>query len=94
MAWIWVSSSPSTLPAATVRLTPRSFEAFVAPSAIFLKKEVPWVLMISETDTFLPSPPAEASFSDEQAVRAVMSSAALEAARTFRVSMGVPYPGQ
>ena len=49
MAWIWVSSSPSSLPAASVSSTPRSSAAASAPSCMATKNGLVVVLTISET---------------------------------------------
>ncbi len=56
MAWICVSSSPSALPAASVRSMPSFAAASFAPSSIATKKGFVVVFTMSETPTS-PEPP-------------------------------------
>ncbi|VXC29086.1 exported hypothetical protein [Arthrobacter sp. 9V] len=59
MAWIWVSSSPSALPAASLRSTPSASAAFFAPSCMETKNGLEVVLTISETPIFSSAPPLD-----------------------------------
>ncbi len=52
MAWIWVSSSPSALPAASFRSTPSAAAAFLAPSCMETKNGLVVVFTIRDTPTF------------------------------------------
>lgn len=56
IAWIWVSSSPSSLPADSVRFTPLAAAAVWAPSCMAMKNGFELVFTMSETP-MSPSPP-------------------------------------
>ena len=52
IAWIWVASSPSSLPAAVVMVTLLALPAASAPFCIAMKNGFVLVLVISVTATF------------------------------------------
>jgi len=57
MAWIWVASSPSSLPAAVVMLTLLALPASSAPFCIAMKNGLVAVLVIRVTANGSPPPP-------------------------------------
>lgn len=93
MAWIWVSSSPSSLPAASVRFTPAEVAASLAPSSIATKKGFVVVLTMRVTPTPSPLPAVEPASDEpgpelEQAVMPRAARIATEPRPMYRVRRG------
>ena len=78
IAWTWVATSPSCLPAARVRLTPAFAASAFAASSMATKYGLVVVFTMSETPTLSDDPEPEPE--PEQPARASAAMAAMDAA--------------